>query len=40
MKILKTILKPRDIVTREAIDDAFALDMAMGGSTNTCSCIR
>jgi dihydroxy-acid dehydratase len=28
-------LKPRDIVTREAIDDAFALDMAMGGSTNT-----
>jgi dihydroxy-acid dehydratase len=28
-------LKPRDIVTKEAIDDAFALDMAMGGSTNT-----
>ncbi len=28
-------LKPRDIVTREAFDDAFALDMAMGGSTNT-----
>jgi dihydroxy-acid dehydratase len=26
---------PRDIVTAEAIDDAFALDMAMGGSTNT-----
>lgn len=26
---------PRQIVTREAIDDAFALDMAMGGSTNT-----
>lgn len=26
---------PRDIVTREAIDNAFALDMAMGGSTNT-----
>src|SRR5699024_4083837 len=24
-----------DIVTKEAIDDAFALDMAMGGSTNT-----
>ncbi len=22
----------RDIVTKEAIDDAFALDMAMGGS--------
>jgi dihydroxy-acid dehydratase len=28
-------IKPRDIVTAEAIDDAFALDMAMGGSTNT-----
>ncbi|PWK13062.1 dihydroxy-acid dehydratase [Tumebacillus permanentifrigoris] len=28
-------IKPRDIVTRDAIDDAFALDMAMGGSTNT-----
>ena len=28
-------LKPRDIVTEEAFDDAFALDMAMGGSTNT-----
>ncbi len=26
---------PRDIVTAEALDDAFALDMAMGGSTNT-----
>jgi dihydroxy-acid dehydratase len=26
---------PRDIVTVEALDDAFALDMAMGGSSNT-----
>jgi dihydroxy-acid dehydratase len=26
---------PRQLVTLEAIDDAFALDMAMGGSTNT-----
>ena len=26
---------PRDIVTAAAIDNAFALDMAMGGSTNT-----
>ncbi|MBL8114243.1 MAG: dihydroxy-acid dehydratase [Acidobacteria bacterium] len=26
---------PRQIVTREALDDAFALDVAMGGSTNT-----
>ena len=28
-------IKPRDIITVDAIDDAFALDMAMGGSTNT-----
>jgi dihydroxy-acid dehydratase len=28
-------LTPRQLVTPEAIDDAFALDMAMGGSTNT-----
>jgi dihydroxy-acid dehydratase len=28
-------LRPRQIVTREAIDDALALDMAIGGSTNT-----
>jgi dihydroxy-acid dehydratase len=28
-------VRPRDIITKEAIDDAFALDMAMGGSTNT-----
>ena len=36
MKILiERDIKPRDIVTEEAIDDAFALDMAMGGSTNT-----
>ncbi len=28
-------LRPRDIATAEAFDDAFALDMAMGGSTNT-----
>ena len=26
---------PRDIVTQDSIDNAFALDMAMGGSTNT-----
>jgi dihydroxy-acid dehydratase len=28
-------IRPRDIVTLDALDDAFALDMAMGGSTNT-----
>ncbi|OTN77056.1 dihydroxy-acid dehydratase [Enterococcus sp. 8G7_MSG3316] len=35
MDLVKQQVKPRDIVTKEAIDDAFALDMAMGGSTNT-----
>ncbi len=28
-------VRPRDIVTPEAVDNALALDMAMGGSTNT-----
>ena len=28
-------LKPKDIITKESIDNAMALDMAMGGSTNT-----
>ena len=32
---IKKDIRPRDIVTKEAINDAFALDMAMGGSTNT-----
>lgn len=35
VRMVKEGVKPRDIVTKEAIDDAFALDMAMGGSTNT-----
>jgi len=35
MKLIEMDLKPRDIITPEAIDNAFALDMAMGGSTNT-----
>jgi dihydroxy-acid dehydratase len=35
MHLLERDIKPRDIVTVDAIDDAFALDMAMGGSTNT-----
>jgi dihydroxy-acid dehydratase len=28
-------LRPRNVVTKQAIDDAFVLDMAFGGSTNT-----
>lgn len=35
IELIKADMKPRDIVTRGAIDNAFALDMAMGGSTNT-----
>jgi dihydroxy-acid dehydratase len=35
MNIIELDIKPRDIVTEKAIDNAFALDMAMGGSTNT-----
>ena len=35
MDLVKKDIRPRDIITKEAIDDAFALDMAMGGSTNT-----
>lgn len=35
MDLVKNDIKPRDIITEQAIDDAFALDMAMGGSTNT-----
>lgn len=35
LRVLEADLRPRDIVTAESIDNAFALDMAMGGSTNT-----
>lgn len=35
MNLIEKDIKPRDIITEETIDDAFALDMAMGGSTNT-----
>jgi dihydroxy-acid dehydratase len=35
MQLVAKDLTPRQIVTADAIDDAFALDMAMGGSTNT-----
>ncbi len=35
LKLVEQQLTPRQIVTPEALDDAFALDMAMGGSTNT-----
>lgn len=35
MNLIEKDIRPRDIITQETIDDAFALDMAMGGSTNT-----
>jgi len=34
-ELLRRDLKPRDLVTLESLHNAFALDMAMGGSTNT-----
>ncbi len=33
--LLNNNMRPLDIVTRQAIDNSFVLDMAMGGSTNT-----
>ncbi len=35
MYLLENDIRPRDIITEKALDNAFALDMAMGGSTNT-----
>jgi dihydroxy-acid dehydratase len=35
LELLRRDLKPRDLVTLDSLDNAFALDMAMGGSTNT-----
>jgi dihydroxy-acid dehydratase len=35
LQLVEKQITPRMIVTAEAMDDAFALDMAMGGSTNT-----
>jgi dihydroxy-acid dehydratase len=35
MKLLADNIRPRDIVTKEAIHNAFSVDMALGGSTNS-----
>ena len=35
IELVNSDLKPRDIATIEAFDNAIALDVAMGGSTNT-----
>ncbi len=34
-RCLESNIRPLDIVSRQALDNAFVLDMAMGGSTNT-----
>ncbi|MDK2821716.1 MAG: dihydroxy-acid dehydratase [Clostridia bacterium] len=36
MEVLKEDIKPRDIMTEKAFENAVAVDMALGGSTNTC----
>ncbi|MCF7958511.1 MAG: dihydroxy-acid dehydratase [Phycisphaerae bacterium] len=35
LELVRRDIKPRDILTLESLDNAMALDMAMGGSTNT-----
>lgn len=35
MELVEKQITPSKIVTQQALDDTFALDMAMGGSTNT-----
>jgi dihydroxy-acid dehydratase len=35
VKLVKNKVRPKDIVKKSSIDNAFCLDLAMGGSTNT-----
>ena len=35
MELVKKDIKPRDILTEKAFENAFTVDMALGGSTNT-----
>ena len=35
MKVLEAGLRPKDIMTKEAFENAIAVDMALGGSSNT-----
>ncbi len=35
LALIEKDIKPLDIISEKALDNAFALDMAMGGSTNT-----
>jgi len=36
MELLVNNIRPRDIMTPEALENAITVDMAIGGSTNTC----
>jgi dihydroxy-acid dehydratase len=36
MNLLERSIRPRDIVTPDAVNNAIAVDVALGGSTNTC----
>lgn len=36
MHLVRENICPRDIVTKEAVNNALAVDVALGGSTNTC----
>lgn len=35
MELLEKDIRPRDIIVRESVENAIAVDMALGGSTNT-----
>ncbi len=35
MKVLSENIRPEDLITKDSMHNAFAMDMAMGGSTNT-----
>ena len=35
LEMVEKDIKPRDLITKESMKNAFALDVAMGGSTNT-----
>jgi dihydroxy-acid dehydratase len=35
MEVLAKDIRPRDVITRDSIHNAFAVDMALGGSTNS-----
>ncbi|MDY6893367.1 MAG: dihydroxy-acid dehydratase [Chloroflexota bacterium] len=35
MKLLEADIRPRDVITKDSLYNAFAVDMALGGSTNS-----